>query len=371
MDGLKKMTPYSNTGSMNTQVKPLRALVDWLSVTFFTFQSWESIADLLCIDSREFVVENKGKKGYENHVTFGHIEILFNETKNIHMGIHLNMSGQGCREYEKLFDYDLNWSLFFSTLLEYKHNITRLDIAIDDFKGYFTVQQAVANAKRGCMTALRVKKARQFEEFILENGETDGLTFYVGKSDWMIRFYDKLAEQKGKNKDVQVDFWNRYEIQLRTKVANEAVKYLAYNHMELGRFVKGFLKAKIDFKIKSKTDTNRSRWKSQKWWLDFLEDVEPIGLTQSAPDMSIVKKMNWVDEQVTKTLYMLMESFGEDDEKLFDYLYKVGKSKIDEKDRKMIKEFKNSIESEYIKEGINLYLDEAIKKDYSASDSFK
>lgn len=361
----KKRAPYCNTGSMDTGVEPLRSLVDWLSVTFLEMQNWENVASLIGIGSREFFVQNKGFNGYQNTATFGSITIAFNETKNNGMGVHLNMNGQACREYESLFDYDLNWSLFFRTLLKARHNVTRLDLAIDDFKGYFTVEQAINVAKKGNMTASRVKKARRMEEFLIENGKTDGITFYVGKSDWMIRFYDKLAERKNKKHDVTVDFWNRYEIQLRGKVATDVLNYLAYEQTEIGQFIKGFLKSKIDFKIKSKTDSNKSRWKSKKWWADFLEDVEKVEFSQSAPDMTIEKKYKWIDKQVARSFYMLTEAFP-DDEQLVEYLKAKGKENITRVHIKEIEDFKNSFISKELSDSIDSYLDQN-KKTFLAS----
>jgi len=353
----KSVTPYCNTGSMNTRGNSLRSLVDWLSVTFLDVQNWKNVADLICISSDDFLVQNKGYKGYQNMVQFGAIKIAFNETKGNGMGVHLDMSGQACREYESLFDYELNWSLFFRTLLQCRHNVTRLDLAIDDFHGYFTVDQAYKAAKNGCMTANRINKARMFESFRLQDGKTEGQTFYIGKSNWMIRFYDKLEERKINGKEVTVDFWNRYEIQLRGKIATEALKYLAYEQTEIGYFVKGFLKSKIDFKIKNKTDKNKSRWKSKKWWLKFLDDVEKVEFHQSAPDMTIEKKYKWIDKQVTRSLYMLTEAFP-DEEQLFDYLKLKGRENINKNHIKEIEDFKNSYVSKQINDEINAYLDE-------------
>lgn len=360
VDNLK--APYSSTGSMDTMDIPLRALVDWVSITFFDLQNWEKVTQILSLDSDEFIVQNKGFNGYMNSATYGSILIAFNDDGRNEMGIHLCMSGQACREYEKLFDLDLDWQSFFALVTNFPINVSRLDIAIDDFKGYFTIDQVYKNAKRGCMTATRVTKARRFEEFFIDNGETCGQTFYVGKTNWVIRFYDKLAERKNKGKDVLLDFWNRYEIQLRSNVANEAIKYLAFNQTELGQFVKGFLMSKIDFKINNKTDTNKSRWKSQKWWLDFLQDVESIPLTQKAPDMTIEKKYKWIDKQVARSFYMLTKAFP-DEKKLVQYLKYRGLERIDKSHEREIDDFKNSPESFILNREMNEFINNT-KKDF-------
>lgn len=358
MSNSELKTPYCNTGSMNTTQNPLRALVDWVSCTFLEVQNWEKVANLIGLHSSEFLVQNKGFNGYQNSAKYGSILIAFNEKgTNASMGCHLNFNGQACREFEQLFGSHLDWSLFFRIILKHKINITRLDVAIDDFKGYFTIDKLYKTAKKGCMTASRIKKARRFEEFFIEDGKTAGQTFYIGKSDWVIRFYDKKEERINKGKDVYVDVWNRYEIQLRSKVAFEAVNYLAFNETELGNFVKGFLKEKIDFKIKNKNDTNKSRWKSKKWWSKFLGDIEAIPLSQQAPDMTIEKKYNWVNKQVSKSLYMLTEAF-QDDEMLIDYIKLKGKENIKRTDIREIEAFKNSEISQIIENEVHAYIEE-------------
>lgn len=357
-------TPYSNTGSMDTTPIPLRALVDWVSITFLDVKNWQNIVQIMNLNIDDFEVFEQGSKGYTHTAISGAIKILFNDvtreysgTRRVRedMGIHLNMSGQACREYEQKFGYDIDWSMFFALVLNFRHNVTRLDVAIDDFQQYFTIKQVYSCAKRGCMTATRVKKARAFEEFFIEDGLTAGMTFYVGKGNWLIRFYDKLEERKNDGQEVKVDFWNRYEVQLRSKIATEAMRYLAYTDNELGTFVKGFISAKIDFKVKNKTDKNKSRWKSTKWWLKFLDDVEKLPLTQIAPDMTIEKKFRWFDTQVDKTFAMLLQSFPSE-RLLIKFLKERGIERITENEKREIEKFKDSPEMQIIQNEINDFL---------------
>ena len=49
--------------------------------------------------------------------------------------------------------------------MNFSHKFSRLDIAIDDFQGYFTIEQAYRCAKKGCLVAQRVQKVRSYEEF--------------------------------------------------------------------------------------------------------------------------------------------------------------------------------------------------------------
>ena len=238
-------------------------------------------------------LKKKGFQGYRKRAVFDDILIAFDAPDNTtNMGVHLNMTGQGCRQYESFYPNSKNvWSDLFLLIITQNHKFSRLDVAIDDFHGYFTINQLYNTAKKGNMTAKRISKARSYEEFFLENGETFSRTLYVGKSEWQIRFYNKLAERKNKGFDLYdyVKFWNRYEIQLRNHVATSAAFIIAHDYYELGEFVKGFMSDKVDFKVRDKNDSNKSRWKSTRWWTKFLGDVEKIPLTQVAPDPSISK----------------------------------------------------------------------------------
>jgi len=334
--------PYRNTGAMDTNIKPLRALVDWVSATFFDVQNWQKLTEIIGLNPDDFEVQNKGYKGYLNTAKYKDITIAFGQNEHAsNMGIHLDMSGQACRQYEQIFATNNNvWSDLFLIFICYDHNITRLDIAIDDFKGYFTIDQVYNCAKKGQMTAKRVKKARSYEEFFIEDGKTDSRTFYVGKTDWVIRFYDKLIERKNKGYNFKDDlnFWQRYEVQLRGKVATSAVKVLAYEAYELGEFVKGFMADKIDFKIKNKNDSNKSRWRSKRWWRKFLKDVDKIPLTQVAPDPTIPKMHSWLDKQVNASFMTYLEAF--DHHPIVYEFFKVrGMDKIDKQKQSIIDDF--------------------------------
>lgn len=334
--------PYSNTGGVDTIENGLIACVDWVQVTFKTFRNLQDACDILRLPISNFEIKETGFFGYRQSAKFGSILIGWDPSSPSQngLGVHIAMSGQACREYEKFFDLNMNWSEFFALAMNFPHNFTRLDIAIDDFKGYFTIKQLYRTAKAGCMTAQRVKLARYFENFNIEDGKTQGQTFYVGKADWMFRFYDKKVERSQAGYDLEdyLNCWNRYEIQLRGELATQAAHILAFEQYSLGAFAKGFFSAKIDFKIKSKTDSNKSRWQSKKWWLEFLGDCEKVRLSQVAPEPTVPKIKRWIGTQVDASFATLIEALG--DEKLvYDYFYFRGKEKMGLKHENILEEF--------------------------------
>jgi len=333
-------SPYSSTGVENTCKNSLIGVIDWLSVTFLQFKKWEEVAEIIGIEKEFFLVEERGFNGYRKTAVFGNIKILF-EGANENMGIHLNISGQGCREYEQYFNCALDWSKTFQEFMFHQINITRLDVAIDDYKKYFTLKKIMGCVSKGHLTS-RFKSGINFQEYLLQDGSTLGQTIYFGTSDVKFRFYDKLKERKSRNAVFLEDckFWQRYEIQLRGDRAFNACMILSRNEMKLGEFVLGVFKNYINFKIPSE-DTNKARWDNAKWWDKFLQDVEKIPLTQISPEPTIPKTKTWIENQVTSGFVTLLKAF--DDEKLvFEYLKKMGNEKTTEKHEKMLSNFNDN-----------------------------
>ncbi|MCG3056041.1 replication initiation factor domain-containing protein, partial [Escherichia coli] len=109
------------------------------------------------------------------------------------MGVHLQMSGQGCREYEAL--NKKKWKELFFDFICYNAKFTRLDVAIDDFQGYFTIGSIERKVKDRLLTS-KFKKARTMETILIESGKGEGKTIYFGssQSSIQVRMYEKNHE---------------------------------------------------------------------------------------------------------------------------------------------------------------------------------
>lgn len=352
----KTNTPVSNTGCLTPNKLPfvmpsngLRALIDWVSVTFKNI-SVDDVFQIIKLPLDLWTLQDHGYNGYQYSAVYKSLKIMWGTPDGtLDMGIHIDFSGEACREYEQEFNHDLNWSEFFALIMNFNYKFTRLDLAIDDFKGYFTINQLYKKGKNGCVTVKRIKEARYFETFDLETGLSKGETLYIGKGDRIYRFYDKLNERRSKGYETieGLEFWNRYEVQLRNDLATSACQMLAYENYDFGTFVKGILSSNMDVKIKNNTDSHRDRWKTVKWWSDFLGECEKIELTQIAKDPTIERKFEWVNNQVTKTLAMLYESFDYD-KNVIDYLLERGVDKMQKKDKQMIEEFSQNKNLKYL-----------------------
>ncbi len=331
--------PYSNRGAQNTDESALRSLVDWVSCTLKKFESVESLIDFLGLEKDKFREVESGKFGYKKHVRFGHIAIYFDG--NDDMGMFLDISGQGCREFEVFGT--LTWSELFSKIMTQEFNFTRLDIAVDDFSGYLKMSTIKAKVKNGEVRS-RFKSAIDITKVQLSDGSSGGETLYMGSaaSRIQIRFYDKKLEQESKDRQLKegIDHWVRVEIQMRKEHANAVAFMIARQPDSLGDCVLGILNNYVTFCVKSKVDTNKARWKVAKFWENFLQGVGKISLSMDAPDLSIERSEDWIVRQTTPTLAMLYTAFEGDMTKFTNYLIN-GVTKMDDKHLEIINRFRH------------------------------
>src|SRR5690606_38422226 len=131
------LPPSCNTGAENTSQSGLVAVIDWLQVTFKNEILLSKILDLLEMKRKDFF-ESSGMYGYSKGLYHEGITILYRPHSN-EMGVHLQISGTGCRILEQREGF--NWVDFLKIIYEYAENegieinISRLDIALDDRQG--------------------------------------------------------------------------------------------------------------------------------------------------------------------------------------------------------------------------------------------
>ena len=339
-------TPAENTGNI-----PLRALVDWVTCSFQSASNLQEVFNLIGIGNLENIEEFESSKfakaGYTSTHRIGMIEYHRNEDENRWL---LNMSGQGCRQFEVLSSFDL--LTMFAILANLKASYTRLDIAIDDFGGIFktnTIRQAVYN--KLCVTRLadwgngeRGKVAHGKDFLTMDN-------FYLGspKSRYFINFYDKYLERLNKmetageelqnriKEELQgITQWTRTEIRLKDEYAEQFVGHILSDHFHLGFYIMSFLNHKLTFLkpscIKNGKE-NRSRLAEDinnhaRWWRKFVHNAGKLKLSVYKPDKMLVESKDWLYKQVSTTLaslalYKPLEFYD-----LIDDLLKDGMDKI-------------------------------------------
>lgn len=337
--------PYTNRGVERTWESGLRACVDWVEATFKIVDSNQLILDILQMKIDDFFLAG-GKNGYRQSLQCGSISIYFDGRED--MGIHLEMKGRGCREYERYGKR--TWKDLFSSIRENQGYFTRLDPAIDDFDGYFTVKGLVRKVKNRELVS-PFKMANNMESIQISTGEVGGVTLYFGspRSDIRIRMYDKLSERKDGNYNVSEDIkvWNRTELQLRDEKATAVAEIIATKEdgeETIGQTVCGILKHYLRFTVKGK-DTNRRRWKTAPFWDKFLGKVEKLPLTTVIEDKTVFDKQEWVRKQIAPTLGLIYQAYDGDMEQI-EQIVKEGCHRLKGKDYDMIRRHKEDIKKD-------------------------
>ncbi|SOC37073.1 replication initiation factor domain-containing protein [Ureibacillus acetophenoni] len=331
--------PYSNRGVGNTLENGLRACVDWVEGTFKTVGTKQLITDILQMDFNKFYLDT-GRYGYRKSLRCGSIAVYYDGNED--MGIHLEMRGRGCREYES---YNIwSWKELFGVMLGHGASFSRLDIAVDDFKGFFKLKGIIKKIK-GSELVSKFNLSHIHQSYETNTGLGQGLTIYYGssKSDIHIRMYDKLSERINNNYNVpdDIDFWNRTEVQLRNERAQSVAEMLATNEdgeRTIGKTVCGILKHYLRFTIKGK-DKNRSRWKTARFWDKFLNGVDALSLsTIPIEPQTIEDKEMWFINQAAPTYALIYDAYGGDVEKMAQ-IAEYGRLRYKREHRDMISRF--------------------------------
>lgn len=314
------------------EIPDLDVCIDWIQVTIQKKSLKEVLLSLfgLDIDSANVTKTDSGRFGYNTTYTvYSKMHCMIN-TKNEQMGVHVLLSGSACREYEQLF----SWKYFFEKVLSLEYHFTRLDIAIDMYKKYFTVNQLRRKIKNGELVS-RFKQSTFIEQLKLENGtqESSSLKFGSMSSNLYIVVYDKLRERINGGYIVTdaIKFWTRLEIRFKKEHSNNLIKML-YNHdFRLEDFIFKIVYNYLDFKESSK-DSNIRRRATWKPWLSFLKDTEKLSLLPNAYQTSIQKKKDYAERNLSKLMAMLCVV----DNDFFLKLMKKGLNKIDLNDLSII-----------------------------------
>lgn len=278
----------------------LKCLVDWFEFTLPLKVPFHSVFSFIGIPKSEFSrLEGKKILGYSTVYVCGHIMVLTDGT--VDMGHHVQMSGQGCREFE-LYN-GCRWKELMSVIIDNEGKFSRLDIAIDDFKGYFKIPDLVEKIKDGELGS-RFKRAKRIEDILISDGKTLGNTLYFGRgsSEIQIRMYEKNYEQEILDESF---VWNRTEIQMRNKRAFNFALLYVNGDADIGEYARSVISNYLVFRDKDLSDSNKSRWPVSQFWIDFLGDVDKLKLTSKKPDRSMETIKSWLSNQVSKSLSML------------------------------------------------------------------
>jgi len=289
---------------MSDSVKKNCILFDWFSMTSTndTLFSWISRLRLDKCQFTERVGGPAGKYGFKKTYSFMHINIYTNHFNDDSLTM-LDMSGQGCREFETYGSGDFVY-LFRLCCTHDSYNVTRLDVAHDDHEGLLNID----TVWRETMALNYVSKARKNIKTSEYNGDFEEKSIMFGKksSEVYVRIYDKAAE-RGYDSDVH---WVRTEIVLKHDRAAEFLR-MYLGGMPIGKLFYGVLNNYIRFIVPDPTESNKSRLKVRKWWLKFIGSVERISVyVKKDVEYNLHKLKRYVFHQCGNSIETLIRCIG-------------------------------------------------------------
>jgi len=290
----------------------LEGKVDYVKVTFKTQDYIDVIANVLCLQNKPFLEEEKGGSGYDTKFTFQNINVFISK-KREDMGCMIELKGEACRQYEWYFENEqkASWRDFFIRCFEYERaisqgegkfmNIPRLDIALDEkYKenGNFELGKLVDLWDSGLVESRLTMKQ------IEDNGQYGkAKTIYFGsrQSAYHFCFYQKDIEQ-AKKLGLDIDlihsslkFKNRYEGRMCDDVALDFVRKSLNEKIDMARLAVWVINSKIKVFERLNGDKILNRE-----WYSLLGEVDRIGFSTSPVETGFFdKQYRWLNENVS------------------------------------------------------------------------
>lgn len=279
-----------------------RIVYDWLSFTS-KIHSPQSLIELMGFEGVTFETVS-GLNGYRDRLYYDGVSICYNGRED--MGVFVNLSGHGCRAFER--DGNGDYDIIFREIIENwnedsdkrQMNITRLDIAYDDFKGLLDLEAISRDV-------LAQNFVSRFHDWDL-NVSSKGVSVSHGSrsSDTFIRIYDKKAESQAND----VDHWVRCELQLR---GNNALGFICIDDTVDNKYF-GVLNNYLRYVSPNSDDSNKRRWVTATHWERFLDShIETISIFCKPADTYDISKLdNYVFGQCAAAVHTMIDVCGID-----------------------------------------------------------
>lgn len=298
--------------------------IDWLEFTIKNCLSPYEAISFLGLDPFDFQ-EGFSRYGYKHALKFQHIDILYGGRDD--MGVHVIMTGQGCRSFEQ-YSHTSTFDMLLKDINSHENiSMSRLDVAYDDFQGLIDLDSILDDISNGCVVS-RFKSANIISSYDICKSDVKHTTLNFGRqgSNTWVTIYDKKAERQSKDIMVNADKWVRCEIKMRSVNADRFVALFSEGKLidELYFLV---LNNYLRFVVPS-DDKNKSRWATAPHWARFCNSVvnDSISLFVAPSDNYDVYKLEkYVVGQAGAAVYTYIQRFGIKDfmEKIDDKKYRL------------------------------------------------
>lgn len=289
------------------------ASIDWLDFTVFNFDYAYVVQDVLGLALTDFEDTGRGGGGYPkmSQANFGDVRILHGAQNPDVMGIHVTVSGQGCKAlFSRVLPSDL-----IKNILSYDCKVTRLDLALDNIGDIYFYPHDLEYYIDNKLVKSRWSKYESIKCKDMHSSDLKGDTVYLGSrtSDLFCRVYDKTLERIAAD-DVEVpERWVRWELVCKHDRAQVACEQLLDNGFAIGEIMAGVLSNYFSILEPNYNDSHRDRWSLNERWAQFLGEVKPIRLFRVVRDeQTLEDKKEHVMHQYGPTLSALIRVYGVD-----------------------------------------------------------
>nr|WP_281284309.1 replication initiation factor domain-containing protein [Shouchella miscanthi] len=287
----------------------LTAMMDYVRVSFKTHDVDLILEKVVHLKKAYMQELESGFYGYIGTFQLDQIKVFYSKPGDSR-GILVEMSGKGCRQFETFLKArNKTWFDFFQDCLNLNGKFSRVDIAIDDRKTYFTVPYLLEKVQNGEAIS-RFRKSDFNGSVSIKDGSNGGTTLYFGskKSETYLCFYEKNYEQAEKY-DIPIedmDEWNRYELRMKNERAQKAILSLMKTNQFLDIAMQ-VVNNYIRFADKD-NDKPRSKWETSQFWQDFIGDFGRLSLLMSPEEEFYEKTKRWLGNSCAPSMKMVLEA---------------------------------------------------------------
>lgn len=303
--------------------------IDYLRIRFPHHNVNWVLEDVLGIKKEYFQEDDSRLYGYVRKYSLDSIVVL-DSVPDDSRGVLIQLAGDGCRLFERFLEIQgSNWFDFLYFCLENNGNVTRIDLAVDDYQEYLPLNIVLKKIEKNQFYC-RFKNIRPVYEIKFdEKMSRQGISIYFGSrtSEMHIIFYQKNYElaKKLKKSVESIDVKNRYELRFADDYAMNIVSQLI-NDGDVQKVALGVLADKICLYEKD----NKTEWSN---WSTFLNNTKKLRIVQSEKEDDYVlfkRKQNYL---LTQALGSVL-AFEEIDDILGTSILNELKSKVLEKENR-------------------------------------
>lgn len=308
------------------EVHDMGVIIDWLQFTIIdnNIDYTKTIIDILRLDVNNFICLDKGKLGYRSQMYYNNISVLYEGTPT--MGVHVILSGQGCRYYES--EHPL--IELIERINTHGGKLTRIDLAMDDTSGKVIKFDNLVKDITAANVITRWKDNTEIIKRSNSDSSKQGHTINVGSgaSRIYMRIYNKALEQK------QEGVWNRIELEIKKEYAEQIQQLLTTENV--GQLMAKIMNNYIRIVEPNENDKNKSRWKTKPYWERIIKTTEKQKLTRLSVEKTVDTTKDWIRKQIAPSLALVTIN----DDGNLDFLVQQviqGQTRLKERHIKMLK----------------------------------